>query len=1365
LHGTGSTRYLGCMTWRRRTSLAFLVAVLATVPTVLSADDGAAVPAERRLRSAITRAGAAQSRARLVPGVAPFVDLTRNKPVLQRILAGKTDEALGLDDAGPAEPLAFTLVRSPRQVRVTSSFWRAPAAQGAVLVYVAKAWGALAEDLAVPGAPWALGLCGLVAQELTWPRELATCPVHTVEVAIAALLVGRDDGLVWTAFPPAGVAFDGAAYRAALARAVAAAGGDGAAVDELLAPAKDDGALDLLKRILPDTPEALRRTADDALKNIGHRTLALVIVTGCYEKLCAGLGRDLVGRDTAPSELVGLALAGDLDEQGPPLLHEVAERRRAVLEVVRADVKTRGGAGAADPFAAPWALRFLHDYGTTLPQGLQRMRAALEQKRGVVDPTAQDDALRKLLAPERLVRFWSKDPEMAALFALTGEPLVTVAGTSDQCPRSLVVQGRFRYHRSATDEDEDAPFLLVSPLSSGGGGSSGGGRLRPGVRVDMPVWVRRRPGAPAERMPAGEVARGMLVRTVEDLDDERRMTETWARVVSTAVTRKTPIFRIASSADPDGAWFRPLGGSGGDGTDLHVGVKQAVRVTDGSPPGWARPSALRPNRHKLFALDAPPQDGPGPTPKRAPVTTVAPVDGDGAIVEVTVAHRGVPALERQGKGTWAYYVADRLVGCPAEPGSRGLVPPSAVQVPDGTTRTLAALAAVEQAKVAAFAVDDGQTYVDELSKAERHGVDYLVTLSFRLPDGIRSELTVAEGQPMLFVRDGRLFERSVLAMQPGDRLVVRFDPVVTVPVDAIEGRDTTAEVVDVTLVDLPLIRAQGVLVPVQRCQCDMQPGIEIRQSVQPSPGLDAIRAAAATAGRAIDLHGQFAAPAGTVGEGALVLSYNGAVEPRGYHQSTVAAATDLDVTAHIVITTPCGTLTCGAKQEVFVGDRGLDDLSSLPAGSVRKGQHLVHLRRQAVTAVLEATPVTSVAVRYATTAVPRVTLREYVGGDPNLMRAGIEPTFFANDFLVLMTAAGGCGVAGQGQGQRGQGTGADAPGTSAVSPLQGTATSQAPSAGDADAPSPAVPGDQVPGSGPVVPRWVSLVRVGSTDRVTVLFDGDDEAAFRATWSALDGAWAALPDGAALAAAATARSAPVPIGRFLGLYFETPEPRRVYDGLAEHLAAYRTARDMLVTHGDTSLLPGVVNGYVFLSTLLYASGATAAGDALTADYCCVVLRTLAKPVGKRLYDDPAYAVRPGLAAARDIVGLVRQGAGGSGFDRVASAAAPAAHVATVMRDVFVAQRGLADDVCRDGRVNLYNLTRQLDRWSGTCSPLPTSRVAPAFDPGELFGDPNLAAELGVERLGAVGSGTQRRRTTDEPSPPAAAVPPAKPRQIP
>jgi len=115
----------------------------------------------------------------------------------------------------------------------------------------------------------------------------------------------------------------------------------------------------------------------------------------------------------------------------------------------------------------------------------------------------------------------------------------------------------------------------------------------------------------------------------------------------------------------------------------------------------------------------------------------------------------------------------------------------------------------------------------------------------------------------------------------------------------------------------------------------------------------------------------------------------------------------------------------------------------------------------------------------------------------------------------------------------------------------------------------------------------------------------------------------------------------------------PTAAKVYEDIDALELDYDHARTFLVDTGNPRVLPGVVNGYVFLASLLYEADAKAAGDALTRDFLCVLTRTVCKKGGSHFYANQKYLVRYGFLCVRDLLVYGRDKCSQDGFEPVAA----------------------------------------------------------------------------------------------------------------
>jgi len=565
------------------------------------------------------------------------------------------------------------------------------------------------------------------------------------------------------------------------------------------------------------------------------------------------------------------------------------------------------------------------------------------------------------------------------------------------------------------------------------------------------------------------------------------------------------------------------------------------------------------------------------------------------------------------------------------------------------------------------------------------------------------------------------------------------------------------------------VRANGILIPVDVDGTKVCPGVEENSLIQMSPGLEAIRNAvedqngndvridlsaarvelAKNLGNKASSNGDDQQPARTAGDDAdggdtstmvdKFLCYNTMFPPRSFWSTGLSKkkpVREYECRRFVQIVTPRATLPCGHFQDIFAteGDnwRGL---KAIQASRLQPGKHQVvwlhqsasrvawsnaaeakqHLAAVADTALsrvaagmdvaradtevgtVELVPVLSVQEMHVDAGTLEKRFREFTAADTRIARLGLRPTMFANGIMVKMRFED-------------TGEGEDPGG------------GRGPSSGSPESP-------EERGPGKYQPTYAGVVKELPPQIAKVHYSPDDIKVSQENLVDLNKAFKDCR-------IATSEVRQPVLQKFLGHYFEdVPTIDVVYAAanLQQQFRNYVDAREYLIQTGDLRVTPAVMNGYVMLATLLYEANAVAAGDALTRDFLCLLIRTANKGPGKEFYAGSPrvkYAFRYGLMAVRDLLLYIRDKSQEDGFEPVSAIAFSAYRFQDVLKDHFIEREKCSEDICADDNVNLYNLCRQLDKWSGARLKLFESIVAPGFQTANLFQSDDLRDKLGT-----------------------------------
>jgi hypothetical protein len=410
------------------------------------------------------------------------------------------------------------------------------------------------------------------------------------------------------------------------------------------------------------------------------------------------------------------------------------------------------------------------------------------------------------------------------------------------------------------------------------------------------------------------------------------------------------------------------------------------------------------------------------------------------------------------------------------------------------------------------------------------------------------------------------------------------------------------------------------------------------------------------------------------------------------------------------------TLICGHLQEIYTTKGGWESLQISQASDLQPGDKIVCLctgtsdvnfplaqtaaSNGAKPGSIHLVPIEKVEDMHPTVSTSQVTLLQFIAADTGLSHSYLQLNVFANGILVKIRMAE-VGPEGEDLGNLG------------------------PKGGKSK-----IPRENV--SGLYIPDWKGVVRDVTIKTPFVQFNDEDLLEFDLNKELLRTAFDAYMSKNPNANIVRAKI----MQRFLLQYFvNPPDLSEVYtDGyLKQSFHKYIEARNFFISTGDYNVLPALVNGYVFLGTLAYEGKAQELGDALTRDWLCIAVRTLNKPGGKHFYDsDHLFRVRTAFMLTRDILLYIRDRCTQDGFLPVANVEFNAESFENVLNHHFVKEQSLSSDICAEHKVNMYNLCRQLDLWSGHFSGIPESILAPGFVTSGLFTNDAFRENLGIQQ---------------------------------
>lgn len=1210
-----------------------------------------------------------------------------------------------------------------------------------------RTYAALPNDLKSSPSAWTHGLASLAALDMMHLTSLVRCPDLPVETTLAALLIHNNPDLLSRVFPDEQRRFSSESYQAELRRMLRALGSadpDGALEQLLRSPeeyyaieqselmeaenAEEEEKRDaplihpdmrILWMALPDEPVILRGAVDSGLTELQNSSLQAVYLNAVYDKLCALIGEQKEGMLTNSGMLLTQAARDDLGKMGvqkpEQLLKEFETRREQVWGQFKEELNARGHTAEDkkhretlmyDPMLLKWTFRFLYNYSLEVRKAQDADRQEIEELEGILAVQGQEKRLRELVVenPDMILDWWKSDSLLAEFFKRVGYPELTVTRETST-KNGIRIDVEWTLRRYGTEEQEKVRISIVDPMTGGDG------RPKEGVEDSSKVIVRRAPGDPAEVIELGDIQRNFWVRTVGEIGPPNEVEADWARVVGIGRDDTERPWKIASGAEEP----------------LVLGRAQLLYARFGEDDGWGwkMPNQLRGGKDLLFGIQP---EGTAGAEENAQLleSEIAETQGERGktgLTKLTLSYRDTEGIMESGAADWGYFANARLVHARVQPAPVGVDGEALIELPQGTKRVDALHPGKEEEgeAVSAFNFGSPETFMDWVQKTDSMNAAYYITFSYALPDGAKEHLRVAEGQRLVvFDRENRRVEtRRAYQMKAGQELVCGFGPggrPVTAKITDLEAHEAPLGAYTLTLTAVPLVRINGVLIPVRLPRSRSYPGVDEDSWVQLSPPLDVVRSA--ETGR-IDLSKAEESRADNVGSGALVLSFNVDLEPiRTFNQLQILHREDYAADQYLRIVTDHATLDCGREQGIFRTRRGWDVIRLVPAHSLQPGDKVVWLDTTGTGAdsaalspeVLSAAidraggrardqlnvdqkehsqesvrliPVLSVEKMFPTEARPKIGLCAYLVPEDDKTVLGYKPNLFANGILVSVMPAY---ESGNGNGG-GRGDGYEHPG----------------------------PEERAP-SGREKPGYKGVARDVESHEMKVSFSAKDKAQIERNRSILVRAFRD-----ARFNAGNVRQEK--IAAFLGQYFTgLADPKSLYSKIDDYLAAYLQARDFLVGTVNAAVLPALVNEYVFLATLTYEAGGVTAGDALTQDFLDIMLRVVhcdGKTVGERIYATDGFLLRSGLKAARDIVLYVRDRKQETGLEPVRMTTFSAESFSDILKKLK--KRGLHREILSDDetKVRLYHLCRQLDRWAKTDLELVDTFIAPGYDPSKLF----------------------------------------------
>lgn len=1185
----------------------------------------------------------------------------------------------------------------PRFV-ISSKINKSPLSTRLYYLGMLKAYAAFPGAFKATPSGWSHGLSSLIAQDFWYPGSLASCPELEVETAITALLFHKNNNLIWDAYPETEPSFDYNAYKNSLRNTIKDIGSgdtDKALTELLRSPeeyyaqgqkertnAEAEGKsfvtlippnMQILWQILPESETGLHSIANFAMANIKHSGLRLVILNACYDKLCARFGQTPNGLLTNSAILLLQYAEDRLKELSPEaeneakkLINDFDSQREDVWNKFNDDLQKRGQKDedlkkkimAYDPSMLKWTFTFLYNYSLPIRLKQKELRDQIRKENSSISEEDVDRKTAEKITGELILQWWRQDPLIAKLLDKVGEPSLDVKRAEPN--RGIQLDCVWSLQRQGTSDIEKVAIHIWDPCSSGGG------KPKPGVSGKAKVVVRKDLNSAPEAIELKDIKKNYFVQTLGKIDDVdvEKMEEDWARVLKVSTENTIAPWKLDSGA----------------GQPLEIGRIQAVRVKPGGENNWEwqEPRSIRAKKDVLLGIKP---EGPIPEKQKASffpaeISNSSGVNKNLQLVLIQLSHKEVTELKESGTGIWGYFADSRFVQAEVFPAPEGIDGMADIEIPDGIKK-VESLQPTDE-KVNAFDYRNPNTFVDNILKRDSKITNYIIKISYKLPDGGMGSIRVAEGQPLVVCSpDKQISLKKAYQLKNKNLLVCGFlndGSPKTAEITNLEGHEEKLGVYEIALKQCPLIRVNGILIPVKTEQSRIYPGIEKNSMVQMSPSLEIVRQA--SEGK-IDLKSAESKRALDVNTKNLILSYNVSIEPRSFWQAEIAGKKDYESTRYVQIITDKAKLLCGHFQEIYTTNSDWNSVTPKQASMIVPGERVVWLSPDGSINLI---PVVAVQEMLPTKGIPSVFLCEFLIADTAIARAGIMANMFANGILVKMRF-NAMDADGEDLGEKG------------------------PNRGKSEAP-------KEKGPGYPKPDYTGIVRDEKLPETKIKYNGDDVPQFERNRQELDAAFARQKSiGAAR---------PDVIQRFLSHYFDgSVSISDVYKSISNYFHDYLYARDFLVNTGNPRVLPGFVNSYLFLATLVYEAGDVNAGDALTRDFFCIITRTINKQGGKGFYSGASFCVRNGILAARDILLYIRNKCEKDGFEPIAHVEFPTESIDSVLKQDFIGQMKCNEDILNNNTMNLYNLCRQLDNWAGMPMPLGESIVSPELKADGLF----------------------------------------------